>query len=414
MGVLDSNVGRSSNRDIIARAIENILGILGQENVRLFLPMWEATGTTIYDLLRPDLKFNCAGGTTVGVSGLMGNCCSFNGTTGYLIRAAETDNTTIDTWQAIGADEKYGQQMLTIACNPAFIRIPVKKVEAAPGNLDAAVVRVTIYDEAASLPNAPIANGVCTTLAVTQISTSSEQHGFVLATPPNLSMDQYFWVVVDYSTNTGVDANNYVAWGYDSAKGYGRNGAAYTGAWAAQNTRSYGFGIWNDYLRFGSSDFSIICAAYYSGVVAGVDLYGTSGMLSTYSAVPSMKLLSTGYMYAQLHDGTSRRPTIYRYPKDSLWHTYISTFSYTKSTGKANLYLDGIVTAAATGTATTAHTPSAQPFVIAARPDNVGTVANFLTGRMQFVIMTFTELSAVQAGQVSAEMLALRKYQQAV
>ncbi|GIV64543.1 MAG: hypothetical protein KatS3mg045_1882 [Bellilinea sp.] len=61
----------SSQKEVVARAIDGIIDTIGLENIACFLPMWENTGTELRDLIHPDLRFR-VWGATPGVVGPFG------------------------------------------------------------------------------------------------------------------------------------------------------------------------------------------------------------------------------------------------------------------------------------------------------------------------------------------------------
>ena len=73
-----------AQKDVRAKSIDNILDIIGYENIKMFLPLSESVGSTLaYDLLRKDLTFDVSGLVTFGTTGLFGDCATFAG--GYLV-----------------------------------------------------------------------------------------------------------------------------------------------------------------------------------------------------------------------------------------------------------------------------------------------------------------------------------------
>ncbi len=80
-----------AQKDIVARAYENILNEIGIDNTLLFLPMSETEGNTAYDLINRDIRFKI-NGATLGVQTPLGHGMSFDGVSNYVEQMPRTEN----------------------------------------------------------------------------------------------------------------------------------------------------------------------------------------------------------------------------------------------------------------------------------------------------------------------------------
>lgn len=232
---------RESWRDLAARTYENIIDLIGAENVRLFLPMWELSGTVLRDLLNRDLTFT-ASGLTLAQSGPVHHVPAFDGSLSYAEQRATTRNDAgVNETALTGTTDRLAQKVVVHTGQPGFVRLKIKRVGAAT----TWTVRAAIYNSSGADPGSAISNGTAVAMAATNIGTSFGEYGFVFSTPPSMTKNSTYWVVLDYSDSTGVDGSNHVAWAYDAAGGYGQGRAAYDGAaWTLVPGNDYVFGLW--------------------------------------------------------------------------------------------------------------------------------------------------------------------------
>ncbi len=395
-----------AQRDTTARAIDDILDCIGAENVKLFLPMWEESGTKAYDLLRRDLTFTY-NGPTLAQPGPFGKCPSFDGVNDYLIQDSITEQpTTTGGENPLWGGQKLATRMKDIATKIGFIRLQLRK----SGNPGSAVLRTAIYTDNAGVPGSPVTNGLSDTLPTSGIvADNTEIKGFTFPTAPELQKNQKYWIVLEYTDSTGIDGSNYIAWKHDAAtSGYGERNAIHDGStWTITDGYNNSFWVYGDDLIL-DGDFSIITAASNTAAIpAYKSIVGAGSM--TFHPTVGISLSLEGNLYARSTDSSERTLLWYSWP--SKWFTNVLTFSVEKSTGKTKLYANGLSVVAADGTANVKQVRPAQPFTIGALVPVWGTeVLQHWEGKIGPVIITKTELTPTQVGKVSQALIALRKY----
>jgi len=403
----------SGTQSTIAQAIEDIVDIVGLENIRLFLPMWEAAGSTkVYDLFRKDLSFTVATSVTLGAATPFGLGATLDGT-GYLKRDPVTESATAVINSEVkldGGTKKLATRINKIATNPDFIRSKLKRY----GTLANATLKFSVYSEAASLPNAVISNGASNALACSSIGTSGwADWGFPFATDPTTRKDANFWLVMEYAALGGdtVDANNCISWAHDNglAGGYGTDIAIFNGAtWTRTAGKSHYFALWDDSLNLSLGDFSIIVlASDTNGTVAGRALLGTASQAA--AEVFEIAHYSYGDVIMTANDGSQRTGQIQKFPVNT-FNVYGLTFSKAKDAGKVNGYLNGINTVAVAGTLNAALTKPAHPLSIGGSTSTTGTISNKWVGTIGPVIITANELTQAQIAEITKNLYILRRY----
>lgn len=402
-----------SDRRLAGEVYEKVIDAIGGEFVRLCLPLWG--DGTYYDLLSKaawtEQDSAMTGGEVVGgYAGLLHNVPYFKGTSGYIRQPVITsqsadggDSTALDNTNTKRA------QLLASAGSPVgFVRLSLKLI----GALASATLKVTIEEDSAGSPSGtPITNGTSSTLAASAISTSSKQwRGFTFATPPLLDKAKTYWLVLQFDTATGVDANNYVAWYTDGmTSGYG-TAKTYAGSWSTVNGVAYAFDMYDDLTNL-TGDFSIVAAVKLSGASGAV--LGAGGMTADPIFFRYVTATIAG-LECGFNDGGEFRSRWMQKPTD--WHVVAVTFTKASSTGKNQMYVNGRLTnTSGTGTATNALVRPAQPLCIGGYFNNAGgAIANLFTGYIGPVIITTNALTAAQIGKVTNYLLARRRYQESV
>lgn len=397
-----------AQKDITAKAIDNIISTIGLENIKLFLPMWEASGSKAYDLINRDLTFTI-NGATLAQSGLLGNCMSFDGSNDYLIQDPVTVSNLTGTTDRtiISATSKRGQILEPISTTIKFVRLRLKLVGSLP---DASVV-AKIYSVSGGVADSLLATSEA--LACSEIGTSYENRGFVFTTALNVQKGSSYAITLEYADGTAVDASNYVSWASTARSEYEYDRLFDSGAgWSASSDGSMCFDLYNNDLTL-DEDYSIISVFNRLGTtVKDAWVYSCCGMVPVYgsSIIMGLTYMSAGYMYARACDGSIRTLPIYKYPS-GVFNVMATTFSKANSTGKIKTYLNGKPEYSQDGTADTAQTPNAQPFTFGAYVSLNGALSAHINANLGMQIITKSELSASAIAAVTAELLGLRKYQ---
>jgi hypothetical protein len=234
-----------SQRDIVARAIDDIIDTIGLENIACFLPMWENSGSELRDLIDPSLKFR-VNGATPGVIGPFGSAWAFDGVNDYIEEAPAIETAMGTAEAALDAPGKMLAQRLKVGqlLRPvAIVRLSLRRVGSPSGTL-----AVELREDSGGVPGSTV---VATSLAwaASVITTTTAFIGFSFSPPVALDRNKQYWVVLKWQSATTVDAANHVRWTYDSTGAYGEPRAAYDGtAWAATTGQSHGVMVYYDHL----------------------------------------------------------------------------------------------------------------------------------------------------------------------
>ena len=404
--------------DARLRAIDNIIETISDENIRVFALLNEAAGSsTSYDLLRRSLIQFTVSGATMGSSGLLDVCPTFDGVNDYIIQKPTTEATVDNHTIPIDGATKIAAQKLVANSRGrvGFVRIKVKKTEAVAGNLNAATIQVAIHEDSAGAPAAlAITNGTSTALAVSDLSTTARLRGLSFATAPELDATKTYWLCVSYATSTGVGAADYVSWQADSAGAYGQGRSFYDGAtWTAYAGQDHVFDLFNDQTRLGE-DYSIIFAAKDSGAAPGSRVPFTIGGMTSQSV--SVEMTTAGaYQFRTFRDAGSSLTAINAVRSNwSEFNVFGLTYSKNKATAKASAYANGMLVGSVASTGGSAPTPAAGPLSIGAQASYGGTIGAFYNGLIAPFIITANELTSGQMAKVSHSLMVMRKYGGAV
>jgi hypothetical protein len=392
-----------SQKDIVARAVDAVVDTIGAENIKLFLPMWETSGTKAYDLLRRDLTFSYVG-PTLGQSGVFGSCPLFDGSNDYVIQDPVTEASAgASDYNLTSGTGKAATRMAAIATNPGFVRLKLKRT----GTLSSATVRVVIYSESgAFVPDAAVSNGASDSLACSIIDTTYGFYGFAFPTPSDSQKDRKYFIVLEYVNATGVDASNYISWQYETgANTYGEKRATYDGsAWTGVVSENHVFGLWSNDLAFGD-DYSIIALAKNTSTNPLI----TKPVIRLTGGSAAVAGLNIGaYTYCFGNDGTSRLAEYYHW--STSFDAYGMTFTKAASTAKIKGYHNGAYVANENGTGATANLASAHPVSIGGKMETNGAFTTYWQGLIGPVIIAKNALSDANMAKVSHNLLALRKY----
>ncbi|MCL6561095.1 MAG: hypothetical protein K6U74_20365, partial [Firmicutes bacterium] len=242
--------------------------------------------------------------------------------------------------------------------------------------------------------------------------TSYEWRGFSFSTPPFITADAKFWLVLEYVDSTGVDASNYIVWQYETgANTYGEARAVYSGTtWTATTGENHVFGLWNNLLDLSNTDVSWIAAAKLTGSLAMRFIFSSATMTGSGAIMlPWPYGSANSYNIRPWFNSTSEvlNPVTHRTGTE---YTVVgATFEVAASTGKMQAYVNGRNVASANGTAGAGLVANAQPFVIGGWILAGGAIAYYFQGLIGPIIITSNKLSAAQIGKVSHYLMALRK-----
>lgn len=392
-----------AQKDVVARATEKIIDIIGVENISLFLPMWETEGTKAHDLLNRDLTFTI-NGATLGQLGPFGNCMSFDGVNDYLIQDPITQNTAGSVDAVLGTGKKLATKLEPlISATPGFVRLRLKRV----GTLDNATIKVCIYQDNGDVPGV---KGVETlALECSEIDTLYETRGLVFDGNINLSRKERYWVVLEYADDTGVDDSNYVYWQYENSNTYGQNRASFDGSiWTTHSGENHVFGLYKNIMP--DNDCSIILSFKHGQVFdSNRHIFSSSAMKENFAPLIGDYHTTQGAYIVKAYEASGGSIRTYIYEKSLECSICVVTFSASDASKKLNTFFNGKLIATNNGTENTGLMRCAQPLTIGAYINYDGSVWTHWNGSIGPVIITNSELTAGQIGQITNQLFALRK-----
>ncbi|MHB1418494.1 MAG: hypothetical protein ACYCX4_02740 [Bacillota bacterium] len=400
------NTVTQAQRDAVARAYENIIDIIGMENIKLFLPMWEASGTTLRDLLRRDLTFTVSG-ATLAQAGLGQYASSLDGVNDVITQDPIPDayhRTYSDAYsQDMAAPGSILVQKLKVfAGKVGFVRLRLAKLGSPNGNLQAEIR--TAKDGAA------IANGTSVARVCTDIN--SGWNGFTFTTPPSLDKGTVYYLALLYNGNTNASGSDFITSKYDQTGAYGQGRHVYNGStWSDTAGQDYPFEIYSDDLVF-DTDLSWI-AAHKNGSSAVASRY----LLHTAGANVADALVYGFSSSGRINCGASESGGLKNAVRNAwplTWEVAIGTFSKAKATAKVNHYANGRLINTADGTANTGPVRWAHPLIIGCYISTLGALSTYWNGLVGPLILPNSELTPAQVGAVTNQLFALRRLQEAV
>jgi len=395
-----------SRREMQLRAIDQILDLIGPEYIKLFLPMWETYGTTLKDLLKPDLTFTVSG-ALLNQDGPFGKCVYCDGVNDSIQQDPIIDAyaTISDSTQQLEAPTAVAVQKLKTFTNKvSFIRVKIFKTGEPDGNVHLEIR--TAKDGAA------IANGTSVSFACASVGGGAERRGFNFAITPILSKATTYYLALVYDGNTNAAAGTSIGWSYDSAGGYGQGRNYFDGAgWTDTVTNDHAFQIYDDRLQIPDDWSLIVCA---KALMTGLSLYGVfGGAVLSSNTRPCICYNTSGYVELAFCDTITRYCTPRRWPLNdsNVWGV---TFSKASGTAKTNAFLNGVFQASGDGAAATAHQAITQPWTIGSCIYSNGTTNGFFKGYVGPAIMASRTLTPAEVAKVSHNLLVMRKLREAV
>lgn len=397
-----------ASKDIAMRAYENIIDIIGAENIKLLLPMWETSGTEFSDLINPHIKF-IAEGVTLNRPGLLHSVPQFDGVNDYIRQKPLTEATagtsefamTASTWKVA---QKLTPQSVTGDVKMAGLKM--KKVGAPVAN----VVLKLVEDNAGGPTGATVATFEA--LSAAGLFTTAAMWFAYLTTGYNAERNKTYWITAEYANVTTIDVSNHVVFVYDNAGAYGQAKATFDGTtWTVAPTESFVVEVYSDNLTL-SNDFTIIAAAAINGTqktiyqpaIGSFIINGGSLILGTMVNISDVQVYACGGGTTLLSKNIV--PTI----SSSIFDVFASSFSFADSADKYKLYRNAALQAKGNGTASTGANPPQQPFVIgAARNPSSYVYYAFMNGRVGPVIVASSVVTQANLAKINNQLLALRR-----
>ena len=337
------NNDRQVNHDIVMHAYENIIDIIGAENILCFLPMWDKSGTVLYDLLRPgNVQFSVVG-VSLDQPGLLHNTVSMGGS-GGIIQKGITENLSLNATLPLATATDMEAQKL-----PANLVGEVRSLVLAlnlMGSLPSAKLTAEIWRDIDGVPGEMVATSnevVCSGLS----NTIRKFIPFEFSEPFLLLKNRNHWLVLKYSVPTGVDASNYVTWDYDNSGTYGQPRAYHDGtAWTVTSGQSHYFCLYNNSL-YHKGDFTAILVAQPILDTSWRSLFAL-GKSSNGDSRNNLEISGQyGYIYPKGFGGISDIPNMMT--GGVVPNVFGVTYSSTETTGKLLAYKDGVKVASVDG-----------------------------------------------------------------
>ena len=403
-----------AQRDIAARAYENIIDIIGLENIKLLLPLWETTYTgagaaEFSDMIRPHIKFT-GSGIALGNAGLLNPVPYFNGTSSQIVQKALVEATAGSTEFAVNnATFKIAQKVTayTLFGDIKTVQMKLKKT----GSPVADMVIELVEDNAGEPTGATVAT--TEVQLASDVLATSGLFGFCFANAYNCGGTKTYWLVFKYSATTTIGVGDYISVIYDNAGAYGQPNATWNGAaWTVNAGQSCPFKVYDDSLTV-AGDHSIIAAfSVYSTSTNMSIVQPTPGHVITngggliYGAAPNSKALKA---YA-CGGGTVDITKSIVLPPYPMLEIASKTFSYNEVSEKHKLYRGTELLASGSGTGLTGANNPRQAFVVgAARNATNFTYYSWHNGTVGPVIMTSTVLTQREIGQIVNQLQAFRR-----
>jgi hypothetical protein len=405
-----------AQRDIAARAYENIIDIIGLENIKLLLPLWETTYTgagaaEFSDMIRPHIKFT-GSGIALGNAGLLNPVPYFNGTSSQIVQKALVEATAGSTEFAVNnATFKIAQKVTayTLFGDIKTVQMKLKKTGSPVANM----VIELVEDNAGQ----PTGASVATTEAqlAADVTATAGLFGFYFVNAPNCDGSKVYWLIFKYSATTTIGAGDYISVIYDNAGVYGQPNATWNGAaWTVNAGQSCAFEVYGDFLTV-AGDHSIIAAfaMYSSAAQARAIFQPTTGhYLSDGGGVRYTTLAPNKKDIQCLRCGSGTADLVKQIvlPTYPVNEVVSKTFSYNDASDKHKIYRGATLLASGGGTMSTGANGPRQAFAVGVTRRSTGfTYYNNFYGTIGPVIMTSTVLTQREIGQIVNQLLAFRR-----
>jgi hypothetical protein len=399
-----------SQRDIVARAIDDIIDTIGLENIACFLPMWENSGSELCDLIDPSLKFR-VNGATPGVIGPFGSAWAFDGVNDYIEEAPAIETAVGTEEAALDSSTKMLAQRIKFR-NPkrpiAFVRLRLKRVGSPVADLS-----VELREDSGGVPAATAVATSEQVMPAGSVATSLFDTGFAFNPAFSPRSDKTYWIVLKATNVTTLDDSNYVSWSYDSAGAYGEPRAVFNGAeWTARSGQSHAFKIYYEHLQVTEGTWIVafkplfVSPPLFSNVFS--QTHTTSGLVAR---IFDVQLSNVNGLW-RFRDRSASSITEIVFNREINLDRFVVagyTFSAQASSNKLLVYWNGRVVAAASGTAGEASRAPTAPLTIGAIQTSSYLGAYFL-GHIGGLIVARTPLTQQQIANVTRHVLALRRY----
>ena len=403
-----------STRDLQGEAMDEIISIIGAENIACCLPMWQDAGETIVrDLINPNLSFDVIGNATLGNDGMFGPCLSSTAG-GLLERAVDEHISGASIIYLTSPAMKLATKITGVVGEVRYALAQLFRT----GTLDTATVKLSIYTDDGGKPGVELYNPLLgreygltdwTTPCSAISSAGIVWRGFTLKQPLQLLANATYWLVLEYVDGTGVDAGNCIGWVLDDAAGNGR--ANYDGAtWNSVAGKAHNYALYTGLAL--EDEWTIVIAAQdVAGDAANRFLFTIPGMLREQDIAlykTDEKRMCATYLPAK----TSIRAHVY-HPASTLWTVHTMTYDKRRLYDTLHYYTNGRLSGVsfpaetvASGVLVNPH--QAQPFYIGGDRSPNGLHRMYWSGNIGPVLVARRTLSSGEVGRVTACLNKLR------
>ena len=392
-------VTRPHADDVVRRVYDKIIDVIGAENISVFLPMWETSGTEFADLLNPLLKFthNIAP-ANLGVDGVLHRVPRFSVGT-MATQKAEVRN-IVPTGSVAKLDsvtKKIAQKISNVPTSIGLIRVRIKKFGTITGTTS---IKVSIYTDVAGEPGVLVGTST-TQLTGAYIGTADSMRGFNWPQPLNITNEAY-WIVFEVASGSEISGSNYIE--FALGDGYANPSATYDGSAWSNNASPLVFEVFNDDITF-PGDASFIVAANLTSRIATHYAFGVGSL-----SVDAFALSYTDkheLRYAVVAGGGAAVAT----PKNIVGTDVVigGTFSKSSSTNKRAMYV-GRKAIYADGSAGASIDAPLNPLTIGSHISYVSGSSFSWNGPLGPFILTKTTLTPSQMGDVVQLLYAKKRY----
>lgn len=325
----------ASEQDFKKEKVSEIAEIIGMDDLALFLTLGEES-EPFKDYFNRGLQFR-SGSAVIGTGRVL------NGGPFYRYINLENFNSGVVEKPLVEKThtEKrsgYSQRLATKVSlgyalpNIGKIRLPLRKV----GNVENARIKVEIRQDSDGQPGALLLSKTRRERPAVIDAKASDVRdnwfGFAI-TDAEDSTPNTFWIVLDYSVPTGIDANNYIGWDYNTDASGVR--AKFNGtSWEVISGESHGYEIYDKTLHF-DDDFTIINLIKPSTDTVGRVLYGHAD-----ASDATIKDLMLTQFKNTLQPRINGKQSSFSVPNED-WMVVGLSFSKEKTWDKTKLYVNG-------------------------------------------------------------------------
>lgn len=244
-------VFRTQENEVASYVYDQIIDEIGADNISLLLPCWEKTGTVCKDLLDPSMQFDVGASASLGKAGGLHTFVGMdNVSTGQPNGLVQTPFAANKIFQSspkvpLLTGTKLAQYVTSVTKGDGFIDMAELYISRT-GTVSSASFKITLCEDNAGVPGNELTNGTSQTTFTDTVGVGLQWIGCLFSPCVAVPANGGFWVVLEYVSNTGIDASNYLAVACDSVLNtYGGKYAVYNGStWSVEADKNLCFGLY--------------------------------------------------------------------------------------------------------------------------------------------------------------------------